>query len=691
MKKLYITFLAACFGTLVYAQVDRSKLPEPAPAGEIKIGDYESFTLKNGMQVFVVENHKLPRVSFSLVLDREAIVEGDKAGYTSMVGQMLRRGTSTRTKEQLDEEIDFIGASLSASSTSVYGSSLSKHKDKMLELMTDIVFNSTFPEAELDKIKTQTLSGLAANKDDPAAISQNVSTALVYGKSHPYGELMTEETVSNITIEDIKNYYSTYFKPNIAYLAIVGDINKKDAQKLVKKLFGKWQEGDVPNPVFEMPEAPEKSFVALVDKASAVQSVINITYPIVLKPGTPDVIKTRVLNQVLGGGSSARLFVNLREDKGFTYGAYSSISSDKVVGEFSAGASVRNEVTDSAIVEFNYELNRLRNEKISEEELSLAISSISGSFARSLERPQTVASFAINTARYNLPADYYSTYLKTVQAVNVADVQETAKKFIHPDKAYITVVGKPSDVAKKLESFGEVKYFDNYGNEYVPSGSPNMPAGQTAEKVIDAYLAAIGGKDKLSSIEDLTIESKAEIQGQPLAIKIINKAPNLSYQVILMGGVMELQKSIYDGKTFAQYAQGNKGPNDTNGTKDAPIKGQVIAELYYTSLGAKLTLKGIEKVDEADAYVIEVVLPSGAKSLEYFDFASGLKLRSTSYMQGPQGEMAVSTNYKDYKEVDGILFPYLTIIPAGPGMNIEAMVESIKINSGVADSVFKIE
>ena len=691
MKKIYITILAICLGTIAFAQVDRSKLPEPAAAGEIKIGAYESFTLKNGMQVFVVENHKLPRVSFSLVLDREPIVEGDKAGYTSMVGQMLRRGTTTRTKEQLDEEIDFIGASLGASSTSVYGSSLTKHKGKMLELMTDILYNATFPESELDKIKTQTISGLAANKDDPDAISGNISTVLVYGKDHPYGELVTEETVNNITIDDIKNYYSTYFKPNIAYLAIVGDINKKEAQKLVKKLFGKWEKGDVPKPVYEIPTPPSKSFVALVDKSSAVQSVINITYPIVLKPGTPDVIKARVLNQVLGGGSSARLFTNLREDKAYTYGAYSSISSDKIVGEFSAGASVRNEVTDSAIVQFNYELNRLKTEQVSQEELDLAISSISGSFARSLERPQTVARFAINTARYKLPEDYYSTYLKRVQAVSDTDVQATAEKYIHPDNAYITVVGKANEVSKQLAAFGEVKYFDIYGNEYVPSDSPNMPAGQTAEKVIDGYLAAIGGKEKLAEVKDLTIVSNADLQGQQLSIKVVNKAPNLSYQVILMGGAMELQKSVYDGKNFAQYAQGNKAPNDEKGAKDAPIKGQEIAELHYQTMGAKLELTGIEKVEEVNAYVVEVTLPSGSKTIEYFDFESGLKLRSTQFMQGPQGEVVMSTDYKDYKEVDGIMFPHITVIPLGGGMKLEAKVESIKINSGVADSVFKIE
>lgn len=239
MKKLVIYIIVLAFSGSAFAQVDRSKLPEPAPAKSIQIGDYESFTLKNGMQVFVVENHKLPRVTLSLVFDHEPVMEEDNAGYIGMVGTMLRRGTTTRTKEQIDEEIDFIGGSLGAGPTSVYASSLSKHQDKLLDLMADIMFNPTFPEEELDKIKTQTISGLAANKEDANSISSNVTTALVYGKNHPYGTLTTEETVGNIKIDDIKNYYQSYFKPNIAYLAIVGDINKKEAQKLVKKYFAK--------------------------------------------------------------------------------------------------------------------------------------------------------------------------------------------------------------------------------------------------------------------------------------------------------------------------------------------------------------------------------------------------------------------------------------------------------------------
>lgn len=691
MKKIFIYILALVITSNAYAQVDRSKLPEPAPAKSIQIGDYESFTLKNGMQVFVVENHKLPRVTLSLVFDHEPVMEGENAGYVDMVGTMLRRGTTTRTKEQIDEEIDFIGGSLGASATSVYASSLTKHQDKLLELMADIMFNPTFPEGELDKIKTQTISGLAAAKDDANSISGNVTTALVYGNNHPYGTLTTEETVGNIKIDIIKNYYETYFKPNIAYLAIVGDINKKEAQKLVKKYFSKWEKGEIPSPSYDTPKAPEKTFVALVDKPSAVQSVIDITYPVELKTGTPDVIKARVLNQILGGSGSARLFTNLREDKGFTYGAYSSLSSDKLVGAFSASASVRNEVTDSAFNEFILELDRIKTEDVTEDEINLAKSSIAGSFARSLERPQTVARFAINSARYNLPDDYYSSYLQKVQAVSIADVKTTAQKFIHPDKAYFTVVGKASEIKESLAAFGEVRYFDNYGIEYTPSDAPQLPAGLTAEKVIADYVTALGGEEALKNISSIKIESEAEVQGQKINISSIKQAPNKVFTLVSMGGMMELSKQIFDGNNFVQFQQGQKMPDDANKTKDAAISSYLFPELKYTELGVTLKLNGIEKVGENYAYSVDVILPSGTKSTEYFDTKSGLKVREVSYNQTPQGEVPMKVEIKDYKEESGIMIPYTMIIPLGGPMTMEAKVVSVEINGKVDVSVFKTE
>src|SRR5690606_36512489 len=183
MKKPHLLLIIALFISSVgFAQIDRTKLPEPGPAPEIKLGDVEDFSLPNGLKVFVVENHKLPRVAFSLVLERDPLFEGDKAGMTGFVGEMLTAGTASRTKEQLDEEVDFIGASSSAGSTSLYGSSLKKHQHKILELMSDVLFNPVFPRSELDKLKKQALTGLAAAKDNPDAISSLLTNALVYAK-----------------------------------------------------------------------------------------------------------------------------------------------------------------------------------------------------------------------------------------------------------------------------------------------------------------------------------------------------------------------------------------------------------------------------------------------------------------------------------------------------------------------------
>ncbi|MEL7004710.1 MAG: pitrilysin family protein, partial [Bacteroidota bacterium] len=562
-KYIYFTLaMFMAFSQLSLAQLDRSKLPEPGQAREIKIGDYKSFTLKNGLKVFVIENTKLPRVSFTLVLDRKPVLEGEKVGYLSMVGNLMRRGTTSRTKDKIDNEVDFIGASLSASSGSVFASGLSKYTEEVIELMADITLNPSFPEEELEKIKTQALSSLAQQKDNANSISGNLSTVLVFGKDHPYGELRTEESIGKIEVADIKSYYATYFKPNISYMAIVGDIKKKDAEKLVKKYFSNWERGEIPQIGYENPNTPEKTTVALVDRPASVQSVVNITHSIDLKPGTEDVIPARIMNNILGGGGSARLFTNLREDKGYTYGAYSQLGSNRLVGSFSANASVRNEVTDSAIVEFMSELRRIRETEVTDQELNLAINSISGGFARSLEQPSTVANFALNIERFNLPNDYYSTYLQKVQAVTKEDVQRMAQKYIQPDNAYITVVGKASDVSEKLKKFGELKYYDIYGEEYVPAEDGGLPDGLTAAKVIADYIEAIGGKEKVNAIKDITSKSAASVQGQNLDIVSIKKSPNLSYSSIKVGGAFEVQKSVFDGVKMAQFIQGQKAPDD---------------------------------------------------------------------------------------------------------------------------------
>lgn len=687
MKKIHLLILTLGFATAVEAQVDRSRAPKPAPAREIKIGEYQTFTLKNGLQVFVVENHKLPRVQFTLDLKNDPILEGEKAGYVAIAGDLLGTGTKSKTKAQLDEEVDFLGASLNTSSGGMFASSLTKHTTKLLDLMTDVLYNPSFSPEELDKLKTQMLSGIAASKDNPNAIAANVRGTLVYGKTHPYGEITTEKSVGSVTIDDCKAYYDTFFKPNNAYLVIVGDVDFKGAKTLAERYFAKWTTGDVKNQTFAKPTAPSKTFVALVDRPTSVQSVINISYPVELRPGSTDAIRARVTNQILGGNFSARLNQNLREKHGYTYGSNSQLSADHLVGSFNASASVRNEVTDSSVFELISELKRISSEPVTEKELSDAKASISGAFGRSLESPQTIAGFAVNTARYNLPKDYYNNYLKSVDAVSIADVQATAKKYIIPDNAYILVVGKGAEVADKLKRFGEVKYYDIEGNSYTPSKTVPIPAGLTADKVIANYIEAIGGNKKLTGLKTIKATYKASAMGMELNMVVIKKAGNKS-TVEINGNGMTFQKIVCNGKEVSISAMGQKPPVDAVMKEKTIYESAVIPEL---SLGpSKTTLVGIEAVDGVEAYAVELVHPSGSKSILYFDRTTGLKIQEIEVIESPQGNVTSSTRYLDYKEVNGIKLPHTLAQNQGP-MNFKFEAVNVEINPAIEDSIFKLD
>lgn len=681
MKKISITFILSLLVAVVsFAQVDRSQFPKSGPAPAINIGEAETFTLDNGLKVFVVQNDKLPRVSFSLVLDRDPIVEGNKAGLTSFVGEMMTAGTTTRSKDDLDNEVDFIGASLSASSTSLFASSLKKHQEKVLDLMMDVLYNPVFPEEELEKLKKQMLTGLAQSKDNPDAISGRLTSSVVYGKEHPYGESASEETVKNVTVDDVKLYYHTFFKPNIAYLAIVGDMDKAEAERVVKKYFGNWKSGEVPTYTYDTPARIQENSVKLVDRSASVQSVINVVQPVQLKIGDDSYIASRVLNQILGGGSASRLFLNLREDKGFTYGSYSSIGSDKLTAMISASASVRTEVTDSAVNEIVYELRNIVENGVNENELVNAKSFISGSFGRSLESPATIANFAINTVRYNLPKDYYATYLQKMNALTVEDINAVAKELIDPDKLYITVVGNGSEIKDKLGRFGAVTMYDNMGN---PARKIEMSdANMTADQVIEHYLTAIGGKDKVSAIKTVKMVMAAEIMGQKLEMEATYDDANLRFaQKTRIGGNVMSALILKDGKgTMSAQGQSMALPDEQ---LDAAKLGTfIIPELHFADMGYSLKLDGVKDVDGEDAYKVIVSTPLGASTINYYAVESGLKLKSENAQTG-------EITFSDYQEKEGVLFPMTQVIvsPAIP-MPLQTTVTSLEINPTLTEADF---
>ncbi|MDF1611630.1 insulinase family protein [Stygiobacter electus] len=690
MKK-FLSLVLILFITIAsFAQIDRSKKPAAGPAPEIKLGNYESFTLKNGLKVFVVENKKVPRVSFNLFFDIDPIVEGKHAGYVEATGELLRTGTKTRSKDKLDEEIDFLGATLNTSSNNIFASALKKQAPKLLEIMSDIVLNSDFKQEELDKIIKKTLSNLAAQKDEPNAISQRVRDVLNYGKDHPYGEPTTEETVKSINLDLCNNYYKTYLKPNIAYLSIVGDINKKEAQKLVEKYFGNWKAGDVPKTEFQNPKAPLINKVALVDRANAVQSVISVSYPIEFNLASEDYIKASVMNTILGGSFTSRINKNLRETKGFTYGAGSNLRADKFIGVWMASAPVRNIVTDSALTEIFNEMKRIRNEKVSDEELQINKNYMIGNFVRSLENPQTIANFAINIERYKLPKDFYKNYLKNLNDVTADDVLSVAKKYIKPNNANVLIVGKAEEVAKNLTKFsmnGKIDYYDIYGEKYDPNVK-KAPEGLTAEQVIDKYIQVMGGKDKLSQMKDETMKLTGSMQGMNLVVTITRKAPNKLFQLIDFG--VGQQKTVFDGTRGKVSAMGQEQELSGSQLEEMKVQAALNAFLDYASQGIKLELAGMEPINKKDAYKINLIYPSGKKNSQYYDAATGFLIRTNSTVDSPQGSLSITIDYDDYKELNGYMVAH-KMIQGTPMGSIELTLSSYEVNKNVSDDLFKVE
>ncbi len=691
MKKITLSILALALSASTWAQtLDRSIRPKAGPAPEVKLGKTESFTLPNGLKVFVVENHKLPTVSMSIQLDIRQELQGSMVGYSDFVGELLTSGTKTRSKDKLNEEIDFIGATLSANAEGAFASGLKKNQTKMLELLSDIIINSQFKQEELDKLKTQALSGLETSKNDPDAMMSNVEKVLNFSSNHPYGEVQTEATTNAITLDRCNKYYQTYFRPNVAYMAIVGDVTAAEMKPLIAKYFGTWVKKEVPVAMYSQPEAPLSPKVAFVPRDAAVQSVISITHPINLKPGEADVFAASVANTVLGGGSQGRLFLNLREKHAWTYGSYSSLNSDILVGSFGAEAKARNPVSDSSVAEILNEMNRLQDELVDAESLQNTLNYISGNFAISLESPQRVAQFAINTDRYKLPADYYQNYLKNLNAVTAADVQAAAKKYMNPRNMNIIVVGSKDEVASKLGRFAKnniITYYDNYGNIIVPSETKS--AGNVkVEDILKGYATAIGGEKALKELKDLKVIRKGMMQGAEFTLYSVQKeSTKMKFAVTanFNGQNMNIQTMVLNGDKSYQEAQGKRASLAGDELAEAKERADLQAELHPEKYGDKRSVKGIVQVDGKDAYLVEVEDPKGEKSAEYYDVQSKFLVKQIGASKGDNPGMV--TEFADYKEVPGTKgykLPYTVKVMGG-----EFKATLVEVNKGIADKEFE--
>ena len=681
MKKiLFILTLLLTFPA--FAQVDRSQQPQPGPAPVIQLGEPERFTLKNGLSVLIVENNKLPRASVSLTLDNPPIAEGEMAGVSAMTAALLGKGSKKIDKDSFNEEVDFMGASINFGSQSASASSLSRYFNRVLELMSEAALNPNFTQEEFDKERDIILDGIKSSEKSVTSAARRVENLLAYGKNHPYGEYVSKESVEKISLADVKAFYKRYFLPNNAYLIIVGDVDAQGLKEQVKKLFGKWKKKDFPN--INIPEVNNVSSTQIdfVNMPNAVQTEVSVQNTVSLRKKDADYFPLLIANGILGGGGEARLFLNLREDKGYTYGSYSRMGNNKYTNSrFRASASVRNAVVDSAVVELLYEINRMKNEMVSDEELSRAKAKYVGSFVRAVERPSTVASYALEIETEDLPDDFYTTYLESVNSVTKEDIQRVAQKYFLVDQARVVVTGKASEVLDNLEKVQfngnvvPVNYYDKYGNVIDRPASFELPDGVSAQTILANYIDAIGGLDALNAIQTLEVSYNANFMGNALEATSINTADEQK-QIIKMGGNV-LATVIVNASGAKVEQMGNNMDLPPEMAADMQAAIGIVPELKMME-NENVTVTGTEEVDGQKAYAIEMKGQS-TTTTTYYAVESGLKLKQTAVTEMMGQTQTQDSTYGNYKRFGSLLIPTTTSVPLGP-QAVDATIGNVKIN-----------
>jgi predicted Zn-dependent peptidase len=682
MKKTNILLFILLVTGIMQAQ-DRTQ-PKPGVSPVVNIKKPQTFVMSNGLKVMIVENHKLPKVSFSLSLDNAPYAEGNKKGVDELTSSMIGNGSKKLAKDAFNEEIDFLGADLNFNSQGAYASTLSKYSKRILELMAEGALHPNFTQEEFDKEKAKLLEGLKSQEKSVPAIANRVVDALAFGKNHPSGEYMTEETIKNVTLADIQANYTNYFVPENAYLVIIGDIKYKEVKPIVEKLFGSWQKRSTPKLTYAAPENVPFTQINFVDVPNAVQSEISLVNTVNLKMSDPDFFPAVIATSILGGDFNSYLNMNLREQHAWTYGASSVIGSGKYVTKLRSTSAVRNVVTDSAVVEFIKEIKKIRTEKVSEELLSDTKAGYIGRFVMQVEKPQSIARYALNIETEDLPKDFYENYIKTINAVTADDVLRAANKYFLLDNKRIIIAGKGSEVIPALEKLKiPMFYFDKYGNPLEkPVFKKDIPAGVTAKSVIDNYIKAIGGEKVASAVKTIVMNGTTTIPQAPSPLSFTSKIDAKGKLMVeLAMGTMSLMKQVVNEKGAYVMQQGQRQNIEGTMLTDMKASATTFEELLLSKKEG-LALGGIETINGKEAYAVK-----NGKTTFYYDVTSGLKLAESKVIEQGGQTITQTTNYGDYKDVKGVKIPFNII--QNVGFELDIKMSDVKINEGVSDADFQ--
>tara|TARA_B100001175_G_C19506938_1_gene641447 strand:+ start:1377 stop:3488 length:2112 start_codon:yes stop_codon:yes gene_type:complete len=688
-KKLIIG-LTIIFANSLSAQLDRSIVPESGPTPEIFFGKPQTFMLDNGLTVMVVENNKLPRASASLSFDNPLIFEGEIAGVSSILAEMIGNGTQSISKEDFIEEVDFMGASLNITGSGAFAGSLKRYFPRVLELMSQAVLEPLFTQEEFDNQKNLIKESLKTSEKDVSTAANRVQNFITYGANHPNGEFISQASLDKASFNDAIDFYNNFSSPNNAYLVILGDIEFEEIKLMVTDLFSSWESKEVVTSSFPEPKNPDETEVIFVDMPNGVQSVVTVINSIDFNKKEPDYFPALVATRILGGGGAGRLFNNLREDKGWTYGSYSSISeSYKTKGLVLAQAQVKNEVTDSAAVELLIELDKMRNKLVTDEELMSTKAKYTGNFVMSLENPATIAGFARNIITQDLPEDYYNSFLENINNVTKEDVQNAAQTYFSPNKTRIFITGKGSEILEKIEGIEyngkklTVRYFDQYGSE-TPRPDYSVSNDISAEGVINNYIKSIGGAEKLNSISSVEVKATANLQGTVLEMYSLKNNQNQSLMTMTAMG-MTLVKSVFNKYQGYNEVNGQRIPLTDEELEQAIINSALFSELNFDFEIVELV--GTSIVNDEKAYEIKV---TDNKSV-FYSAETGLKLKEFESQEVEGNLITSEIFYNEYEEVDGILMPkeinqVSASIPVPGGITFKST--SIKLNVKTSDSDF---
>ena len=679
MKNIIYSLIMVLLASGAFGQIDRSQ-PKPGPSPKVNLGKPQTFELKNGLKVMVVENHKLPQVTMTLSLDNPPFTEGDKKGIHDLTGSLIGNGTDKISKEDFQEEIDFMGARINFHSSGAFANSLSKYFSRTLELMAQGFINPKFTQEDFETDKARFIDGLKAEERSVQANAQRVENVLVFGANHPNGEFTTEEKLNALTLNDVKEHYKKYFIPNNAYLIVLGDVKFNEVKKLVEKEFKSWKKGKLPVSKYDEPKNVAKTEINFVDMPNAVQSEIAILSIVDLKMTDDDYYPALIANQIFGGDFNSYLNMNLREAHGWTYGAFSRLRGSKYVDKFKASSSVRNEVTDSAVFEAMKELKRIREEKVDANTLNAVKASLIGNFVMDAEKPEFIARQALLVQTQNLPDNFYENYIRNINAVTAEQVQKAAQKYFSYDNARILVVGKGSDVIPGLERLGyTINYFDRFGNPTEKPQQKTIDSDVTIASIMDNYIQAIGG-EKIKSIETLTANYQTEMQGMKVNMKSISTTEGKSLTVISAMG-MELQKTVFDGEKGYNSIQGMKNELSEDEIKTYKQISYPFPELFIDE-NSGFTLAGIENFNGEDAYVLE-----SESSKTFYSINSGLKLGNTVEIEAGGQQMVQVITFENYEAFEGIKIPTKMVMDVGQQMVFDLI--DVKFNETIDEAEFQ--